>query len=229
VSALAIALHVLVAATAEPRLRLETPLELRLAAAQPAAPDLAPPPIAPRPGSPGALASERPLHVLGVRPGAWAAAAGVTAVVDSALVAAIGIGVEENEQLLTPAPLLLAAGGIAYLFVPPMAATWGAQRAGAPVDRRADAWARGTVARFLGAAAAFGAAALARGIESDGSHAAERPVFVGTLAFSELIVMPWVVARTLGDEPDAETPADPVEAQSATRAHPVHDPALASR
>jgi hypothetical protein len=54
-------------------------------------------------------------------------------------------------------------------------------------------------------------------------------VFVGTLAFSELIVMPWVVARTLGDEPDVDAPESPSDASTSSRALPVRDLAFASR
>jgi hypothetical protein len=229
-SALGIALHLMVAAASASGLHLEAPLALRLEDA----PELSARPEAPIAEGSGTVAVERRAHVLGVRPGAWAGAAGATALGDAAIAGllVLGAGLAVRDELgggSSGAGFALGgAAAVAYLLAPPLFAAWGAERAGAPSDRRGSAYGMGMLARLVGGGVAYALAAGAQSVgRSDGPTHGGRPVLAGALAVSELVIMPWVVARTLGDEPVSAPP--PIDAPASTRARPVRDPALALR
>ncbi len=219
-SALAIALHVLVAAAGAPALHLETPLALGVDPA----PDLA---------MGTAVLHTAEYHVVGVRPRPWAKATFMTVFGEVAFASGIAFAAHPSarDAYFSPDLAPIVAGcAVALAFAPPAFAIWGAERGGAPGERSGTAYGKGMLARLVGAGAAFGLAAGAQSLSGGGGWGPfSRPVLFGTLAVSELIVMPWVVVRTLGDVPEVAAPDAPIDAPASARARPVRDPALASR
>jgi hypothetical protein len=176
------------------------------------APQLA---LAPLPGDAAASAGEpAPLGAAptrrGLRGAEWVAASGVTLAGDALLAVTTAVGFAlafSNSDVGVP---MLMVGAVGYVFLPPAFATSGAKMAGAPPGREGAAYAYGFLARL----AASGAAALA--------FRASPQLAAGIWFASETVVMPYVVARTLGDVPVAPGGGTPL-----AFALPVRDPALA--
>ncbi len=202
-TALALALHVLVAATGAPSLHLETPLALRLDPGPELSATVLGAPVGGDDGSDGGTATR------GMRPREWAAASGMVLAGEAVLAGTFALAVLRGSS--DDALVLAGTVVIAYALLPPALAVWGARLAGAPGDRGARAYIYG----FLLRGVAVGLTALA-------SRASTALAWV-TWCGAELVAMPWVVARTLGDV-EEQAWVDPTAS-----AVPVHDPALATR
>ena len=163
---------------------------------------------------PGALAGEDSPDAAaprGFRAGEWAAASGLVVAGDALMLGVIALGFAGTSELggqASAGDAAVAGAAIGLVFLPPALAIWGARLAGAPGDRGARAYVYG----FLVHAAAFGVTVAA----------ARASPALGTVTFvaSELALMPYVVARTLGNAPV------PLEGNGLALALPVRDPAL---
>ena len=159
----------------------------------------------------GAAAEQR----RGLRVGEWAAASGVVVAGDVLLLGAAAVGFVQAVPLgsgagsSSAAGALFAAAALGYVFLPPALAVLGARLAGAPPERSGRAYLYG----FLVRVAAMGAMSLAL--------RSSEQLALATWLGSELVLMPYVVASTLGNVP-VSAPAAPL-----ALALPVRDPALA--
>ena len=186
--------------------------ELEPAFAQ-AAPGGGAPSAASAPDAPslGAAAEQR----RGLRVGEWAAASGVVFAGDAVLLGAAAVGfahafpLSSGASSSAGADLLFVAAMAGYVFLPPALAVLGARVAGAPAERGGRAYLYG----FLVRVAAAGAMSLA--------SRSSAQLAVATWFGSELVLMPYVVASTLGNVP-VSAAAAPL-----ALALPVRDPALA--
>jgi hypothetical protein len=225
--ALVLVVKLIAAASAvEPQLRLAPQLALALlpgdAAASAVEPELQLTPLrddavapAAEPASLGAAPTRR-----GLRGGEWVAAAGTTVAGDALLGAMTAVGFALAFSSFTSSgssassgigASMIAVSGIGFLFLPPAFAVWGAEKAGAPPDREGAAYWYGFLTRL-------GAVGAGYYLASRGSPR----LATGVWFASETVLMPYVVARTLGDVPVPQLGGTPL-----ALALPVRDPALA--
>ncbi|ABS26922.1 conserved hypothetical protein [Anaeromyxobacter sp. Fw109-5] len=166
-----------------------------------------------------------------VPPGRWLAASGATLLGDAAVTglalagASMSVDAWLRDRPTTAGGAVTGVAVLAALVAPPVFATWGARRAGAPGEHAGRAYGLGLLAHIGGATAAWGLSAVAQRHTS----VEPGPVFVAAFAVSELALMPWVVTRALGGASLADEPTAPVDGGPSTRARPLRDPALATR